>query len=122
MPRASKGRVTRVLVGHVPAFTRKLIVVDPAAIESFQTDKRRRGKRKRDFAYSGACAAVETKLRAAELMDGSDQSAAVVVKTPKNKNYPVYALIRDGRPVRLVIVFDEDPCGERPTTKKRGES
>lgn len=117
-----KGMVTRVLVGHVPVFTKKVIVADPATLADFRSDKKQRSKRKRDFSYSGACAAVELKLKAAELADMSGEPAAVAAAAPKNGDYPVYALVRDGKIVRLVIVFDEDPCGERPKARRRREA
>lgn len=106
-------RVKRVFVGVIPVFTKKLILADPATLECFVSDKRRRGKRKRDFSYSGACVAAEQKRRAAVLVDGADEPVAVVTAAPKNQNYPVYALVKDGKIVRLVVVFDGDPCRER---------
>lgn len=122
MPGSKKGMVTRVLIGRVPVFSKKLIVVDPATLEDFRSDKKKRGKRKRDFSYSGACAAVELKLKASELKEGTDDPVAIVTSAPKNQDYPVYALVRDGKIVRLVVVFDEDPCGERPRTRRRREA
>lgn len=113
MPDGKKGRVTRVLVGRIPVFTRKVIVADPAVFANFVVDRRRRGKRKRDFTYSGSCVAAELKLGAAELLD--DDGDPVAVATSANaKDCPIYALVRDGKVVRLVVVFDEDPCRERP--------
>jgi len=117
VPRKS-GLVTRVLVGRVPVFSKKLIVVDPATLDDFQFDRKRCGKRKRDFSYSGSCAAVELRLKAAELKDGAGEPIAVVATAPRNQDYPVYALVRDGKILRIVVVFDE-VLSERPAPAKR---
>jgi hypothetical protein len=108
-----KGQVTRVLVGKIPVFSRKLLIVDPEALSKFRLEQPRRGK-KRDFSSSGAAKAVRLKLGAAELLDNEGNSIAIASAAPKNMEFPVYALVRDGKIVRIVVVFDEDPCRERP--------
>lgn len=111
--------VTRVLVGYVPVYTKKLILADPSAFDAFLTDTRKPGKRRRDFSYSGACAVAEgARLRAGQLEDKAGP-VAIVTAAPKNRQYPVYALVRGGKVVRLVISFDDDPCRSIPKTKKR---
>lgn len=129
MPRGKKGQVTRVLVGHIPVFTKKLVIADPSVFEDFVLDKRRPGKRKKDFSFSGACAGAELKqLPASELTGDDDAPIAIVTAAPKNQYFPVYALVKDGKVVRLVVVFDEDPCKERGASKdtkkrrRRGDS
>lgn len=102
------------LVGKIPVFSKKLILVDPEVLSRFESDRPRRGKKKRDFTCSGADAAVRRKLRAAELLDENGDPIAIAAAAPKNTTFPVYALVRDGKIVRIVVVFDEDPCRERP--------
>ena len=126
MPARRKGRkrqrrpIDRVLVGWVPVFSRKLIIMDPACADSFVADRPSRTKRKRDFSFSGACAATRTRNRAAELMT-EGAPAAIAAAVAENRNYPVYALVRkgSGRILRLVIVLDADPCREAPRPRRK---
>jgi hypothetical protein len=119
MRRRKPKPIRRILVGWVPVFTRKVIVMDPAFADCFVSDKPSRKKKQRDFTFSGACAATRTRHGAAELL-AEGATAAVVARAPKNRNYPVYALVRGRKVLRLVIVFDADPCREAPRTRKRG--
>src|SRR5690606_7726867 len=113
MARGRKGQVTRVLVGHLPVFTKKLVVADPSVLENFVLDKKRAGKRKKDFSFSGACVGAESKrLPASELIGDDGKPIAVVTAAPKNQSFPIYALVKNGKVVRLVVVFDDDPCNE----------
>lgn len=118
--RGRKVSVERVLIGYVPVFTRKLLISDPACVEGFVSDRPSRTKRKRDFSFSGACAATRTARRAAELSEGSSgQPVAIAAAAPGNKDYPVFALVRGKKIVRIVIVFDGDPCRERQRPRRR---
>jgi hypothetical protein len=123
MPRKTPNRnhVTRVFVGVVPAFTGKLMIVDPGCLENFVTESMEANgfatRGKQGFGYSGTRNVAGSKRKAGQILDSAGENIAVATAAPEFADCPVYALVRDGKVVRLVIVFDGDPCREAPTQK-----
>ena len=125
MPRKkpSQDQVTRVFVGVVPAFSGKLLLVDPSCLENFITESMEANgysaRGRHGFGYSGTCNVA--KRGAGQILDNAAENIAVATVTPGKDDYPVYALMRGDKVLRLVVVFDADPCGEAPAKSRKAK-